>query len=163
MTYRIGHKKLIRGRDITANCKIHTRNLVRGNEDSILDGIRHGIVFVGKPVGISNQCIQYNFSDFFITDVDPAIKIRELNIDPPGVFSWLTKIGRVLHHTGIYRIFKCIRITRLIKTTVGPLGKIDFEITGRFGSIRTIARNNQLKTAEKAEEKEKKKWLPYHG
>jgi hypothetical protein len=78
-------------------------------------------------------------SNPFIAQEYPAVEFRKVDIPPVVVFGIVVKVGRVLGHGRIYRIFERIRYARFLKAPVGMFRKVDFEVASFFGYIGRIA------------------------
>jgi hypothetical protein len=95
-------------------------------------------VFIGHVVGIVDQLGEIVFTDLFIADIDPAVKTREIDIDPVRIFGLGFKECGILYDFGVYRILECIRVSRLIKYLIFMFGEIDPEISFSFRCIGTV-------------------------
>ena len=98
------------------------------------------MLFVRHFKSIIHQCVEIIFSNLFITDVYPCSKLREINIDPPRIFRFAFEKSRVFDDIGVGRVFKCVRVTGLIKLPVGSFREIYFEISSFFSQgVITVA------------------------
>ncbi len=92
-------------------------------------------MFIGKVKGIVQQLLQRIVAYHFITYVYPAIKLRKIDIYPPGVLGLIAKKGAVFYYVGVGGVLKCIRIAWLIEQLIFFLWKIYFEIAGWLGGV----------------------------
>jgi hypothetical protein len=81
----------------------------------------------------------------FITDIDLALELGKVDIDPIWVFWPILKESTVLHNLTINRVFKLIRITRPIEYFIFVLRKIYFKISSLLGHIIGVARKKTAK------------------
>ena len=81
-----------------------------------------------------------------ITDMNPAIELRKINIDPIWVFGLFIKKKRIPYNLTIGRIVKRIRKSRLLEFLVAFFWKTDFEITAWLLCILTVAGGKKEET-----------------
>jgi hypothetical protein len=97
------------------------------------------VLLVGEGKGVVYQGVKIIFTNLLITDVNTAVELGKIDVDPVWIFRSLFKKSSVFHDPCISRIFETVRITRLVERLVGFLWKIYSEITSRFIAIIAVA------------------------
>jgi len=88
---------------------------------------------IGKPEELKGKKLAVSrFGSASDTVTRLVLKLWKIDIDPPIVFGLVVKKSTILYYVGINRIFKRIRITRLIKQSILLFGKINFIISSFF-------------------------------
>src|SRR5687767_537654 len=126
----ISKKKLIGCGGIPGKLKINPGiTSFRAHERIFYRGCFIGMLLVTHRKSIIHQGIQFIFSDLFIANINSPIKPWYINIYPPWVFGFVFKKSTIPYNISIYRIFKSIWITWLVKYPIFPFGEFNFKIT----------------------------------
>src|SRR5678816_2758111 len=90
------------------------------------------MLFIAHRKSIVDQRIKFIFPNLFIAYKNSSMKLWKIDIEPPIVFGLFVKKSTILNYIGINRIFKRIRISRLVKESILLFGKINFIISSFF-------------------------------
>ena len=142
MPGRICQEKLVGSGHIAAHLEKHAMNMIGGNDQRIIDRIRFHRMFVGHVESIIQQFFQLVLAHYFVADIDTAVKLRKIDINPPGVLRIFAKKGTVFHHARVHRVLKGVGITRFIEYLVFLFREINTEIPFGFGRIGRVAGGN---------------------
>lgn len=145
----IGNEKLVGGGGIAFEGKINAVDAAGGGKGLWLDGRGFiGVLFIGQRKCIVDQGVEVVSAYLFVTDVDAAVELRKVNVDPVRIFGRPLKKGSILHDLCIGRVFETIGIARLVERLVGFLWKIYFEKTPWLISILAVAGKQEQQQSE---------------
>ena len=140
MFRRISKVKLCGRSSITANVKIYSRNSIRCSHNRIFNWSCLVGMLESHFIGVIPEFIKI-IRNLLITDIYACPEAGEVNIYPVWVFrSWFKK-SCIPDYFSIFRVFKSIRIARLVKNLICMLRKGNFKISPGFGRVIAIAGN----------------------
>lgn len=138
--YRISNKKLVSGGSVALQGEINAIDAIWCCKGLRLDGRSLvGVLLVGKGESIIDQGVKVIFAYLFVADVNSAVELRKIDVDPVRIFRSLFKKGGILYNLCIGRVFKTIRIAWLVKRLVCFLWKVYFKISPRLICIIAVA------------------------
>jgi hypothetical protein len=126
------HDRILNSTGLDCMLISHAESFLPHPFKSIADG---GIPISGCGLDLIDRIPSHRF----IAQIDPAIELRKIQVDPVGIVRVAIKQGTVFHHLSIHGILKTVGIPWLIERLVGPFRKINLIIAALPGCERTIA------------------------